>query len=52
MKKTSEADMQRLCDYMDKMGVSYTINRNPSPEEIERIKAQIEKNEKILGFKR
>ena len=52
MKKTSEADMQRLYDYLDKMGVSYTINRNPSPEEIKRIKAQIEKNEKILGFKR
>lgn len=52
MKKTSEADMQRLCDLLDKMGVSYTINRNPSPEEIARIKAKIEKNEKILDFKR
>ena len=49
MKKTSEADMQRLCDYMDKMGVNYSINRNPSPEEIARIKAQIEKNENKLG---
>jgi hypothetical protein len=52
MKKTSEADMQRLYDYMDKMGIKYTVNRNPSPEEIARIKAQIEKNEKILGIKR
>ena len=42
--KTTEADMQRLYDYMDKMGVTYTVNRNPSPEEIERIKAVIEKN--------
>jgi len=37
---------------MGKMGVSYTINRNPTPEEIARIKAQIEKNEKILGVKK
>jgi ferritin len=46
MEKTTDADMQRLYDYMNKMGASYTINRNPSPEEIKRIKAQIEKNEK------
>ena len=44
MEKTSEADMQRLYDYMDKMGVFYTVNRNPSPEEIERIKKVIENN--------
>jgi hypothetical protein len=44
MEKTSEADMQRLYDYMDKMGVKYTVDRNPSPEKIARIKAQIEKN--------
>lgn len=52
MKKTTESDMQRLYDYMDKNGIPYSVNRNPSPEEIERIKAQIEKNEKILGIKR
>lgn len=42
--KTSNADMQRLYDYLDKMGVTYTVDRNPSPEKIVRIKAQIEKN--------
>jgi len=47
MEKTSEADMQRLYDYLDKMGVSYTVNRNPSPEEIERIKKNIEKNKQL-----
>ena len=47
--KTTEADMQRLYDYLDKMGVSYTVDRNPSPEKIARIKAQIEKN-KSLGL--
>lgn len=44
MEKTTEADMQHFYDYMDKMGVTYTVNRNPSPEEIKRIKVQIEKN--------
>jgi hypothetical protein len=46
--KTTNEDMQRLYDYMDKMGVSYTIDRNPSEEKIARIKAQIEKNKIIL----
>ncbi len=46
--KTTNEDMQRLYDYMDKMGVSYTIDRNPSSEKIARIKAQIEKNKIIL----
>ena len=45
--KTTNADMQRLYDYMDKMGITYTVNRNPSPEEIKRIKAQIEKNKQL-----
>jgi hypothetical protein len=45
--KTTEADMQRLYDYLDKMGVTYTVNRNPSPEEIARIKKAIEKNKQL-----
>ena len=45
--KTTNADMQRLYDYMDKMGVTYTVNRNPSPEEIARIKKAIEKNKQL-----
>jgi hypothetical protein len=42
--KTTNADMQRLYEYMDKMGVKYTVDRNPSPEKITEIKAKIEKN--------
>ena len=42
--KTTNADMQRFYGYLDKMGVTYTVDRNPSPEKIARIKAQIEKN--------
>jgi|TARA_R110000782_G_scaffold21299_1_gene57296 hypothetical protein len=49
MKKTTQADMQRFYDYMDKMGVNYTVDRNPSPERIAYIKTQIEKNKRIRG---
>ena len=30
---------------LDKMGISYTIDYNPSPEKIERIKKSIEKRD-------
>ena len=48
MKQTTNEDMQRLYDYMDKMGISYTVDKNPSPEKIAEIKAKIAKNEQIL----
>ena len=48
MEKTSEADMQRLYDYMDKMGVEYTVDRNPSPEKIAEIKTKIERSRRLL----
>ena len=48
MEKTTEADMQRLYDYMDKMGVTYTVDRNPSPEKIAEIKAKIERSRRLL----
>ncbi len=48
--ETTSADMQRLFDYMDKMDVEYTVNTNPSPEEIERIRGIIKRNEEILGI--
>ena len=47
MGNTSEESIQRIYDYLDKMGVSYTVNRNPNQEEIKRIKAQIEKNRQL-----
>lgn len=46
--KTTEADMQNLFAYMDKLGVNYTINRNPSPEEIERIQKSIASREAYM----
>ena len=45
MKNSNEIGVKRICEYMDKMGVSYSINDNPTPEEIERIKKQIKKTE-------
>jgi hypothetical protein len=40
--------MQDLYNYLDKIGVSYTVDRNPSPEKIAEIKAKITKKEEIL----
>ena len=48
MERTTNEDMQRFYDYLDKMGVEYTVDRNPSPEKIAEIKAKIAKNEEIL----
>ncbi len=43
--KTTENDMKNLYDYMDKVGVTYTVDQNPSPEKIERLKKSIEKRD-------
>lgn len=48
MQRTTNKDMQGLYDYLDKMGATYTVDRNPSPEKIAEIKAKIANNEKIL----
>lgn len=38
--------MDELFAYLDKMGATYTVDNNPSPEKIERIRKQIEENER------
>lgn len=48
--KTTDVDMTRMFEYMDKMGVEYTVNRNPSIEEIARIKAAIKRNQIIRTY--
>lgn len=48
--KTTDADMTRMFEYMDKMGVQYTVNRNQSIEEIARIKAAIKRNQIIRTY--
>ncbi len=49
-KKTTDGDMTRMFEYMDKMGVEYTVNRNPSVEEIARVKAAIKRNQIIRTY--
>lgn len=45
VEKTSSFDMQRLFEYMDKAGINYTVDNNPTPERIAEIKASIARNE-------
>lgn len=44
-----EYDIKVLTDYLDKNGVKYTINNNPSPEKIKQIEASIKrrKNKRV-----
>ena len=37
-------DTKKFYDYLDKNGISYTVDTNPTPEKVERIKKQIKKN--------
>ena len=48
---TSDSDIKEMLEYMDKLGIEYTIDRNPTQEKIDRIKEQIKKNEEIRGIK-
>lgn len=48
MKKS--IDIDETLAYLDKMGIPYTIDRNPSPEKIERIRASIKRSEEIAKF--
>lgn len=43
--KTTEADMQRMFAYLDKLGIEYTVDNNPSPEKIEMIQKSIASRE-------
>ena len=38
-------ETKEFLNELDKMGVVYTINSNPSPEKIERLKKSIEKRD-------
>jgi CO dehydrogenase/acetyl-CoA synthase beta subunit len=41
-------ETKEFLNELDKMGVVYTIDSNPSPEKIERIKKSIEKRDKRI----
>lgn len=40
-------DIKELTDYFDRHGVEYTIDLNPSPEKIKRIKESIKRKNEI-----
>ena len=42
-----EDKLKEITDYLDKNGASYTIDRNPSPEKVEKIKASIKRGEDL-----
>lgn len=42
--------MKDLIEYLDRHGIEYTIDRNPSPEKIERIKKSIKRKEELEKF--
>lgn len=44
-----EGKLEFLIYFLDKMCIPYTINRNPSPEEIERIRGEIKRSEQIVN---
>ena len=48
-KKTIEDRLIYLTEFCDRMDIPYTINRNPSLEEIENIKSSITRNEEIMN---
>ena len=43
MKKS--IDISEVLNYLDKVGIPYELDNNPSPEKIERIRKQIALNE-------
>jgi hypothetical protein len=45
---TIEEKLTFLTDFCDRMGLPYTINRNPSPEEIKRIHGEIKRSNEIV----
>lgn len=46
--RSIEEKLSFLTNFCDRMGVPVTINRNPSPEEIKRIKGEIKRSEQIV----
>ena len=40
--------MTKILEEMDKMGIKYTLNTNPTDEEIQRIKTLLEKKENLF----
>jgi len=39
--------MKEVIEYLERHGIPYTIDRNPSPEKIKRIKESIKRKEEL-----
>lgn len=48
MKTTNKFKTQEFFNYLDRMGVKYSVDYNPSPEKIAEIRLKIERNEKLI----
>jgi len=44
---TIEGKLVFLTDFCERMGINYTVDRNPSPEKVEKIKASIKRKEEL-----
>ena len=40
--------MKNVLEYLDKEGINYTVDNNPSPETVERLNKIIEKREVLI----
>jgi hypothetical protein len=47
LQKTSITDIEYLKEYLERGGVTVTIDTNPSPEKIAEIRASIARNEEL-----
>lgn len=47
--RTNEEKLEFLTEFCKKHNIPFTVNRNPSPEEIERIKGEIRRKEEIIN---
>jgi hypothetical protein len=46
--RTNDEKLEFLTDFCEKNNIPFTVNRNPSPEEIARIKGEIKRKEEII----
>ena len=46
--KTNKLVVKDVLEYLDKMGVEYTHNSNPTPEEVADIKERIRKQDLLM----
>jgi len=38
-------DIKETTDYLDEIGITYTVNSNPTPEQLEKLRKGVEKRD-------